>query len=55
MKAWLPPAWAQIQLRRYSDALKALDHSVYSSQVQPERQMARSVWLGGRRSHSARH
>jgi hypothetical protein len=38
---WL--GWAQIEIRRYGDALQTLNDAVYEQKMQPERAMVRAV------------
>jgi len=43
LQMFLRLAWAQIEVRRYADALQELDDFVYNQQMQPARAMARAV------------
>jgi predicted Zn-dependent protease len=43
VRMFLRLAWAQIEIRRYADALQELDDFVYNQQMQPGRAMARAV------------
>jgi len=43
MKLGLRLAWAQIEVRRYGDALRRLESVAYEQQVQPERAIVRAV------------
>ena len=36
-------AWAQIEIRRYGDALQTLNGAAYEQKIQPERAMVRAV------------
>ena len=43
LNLWLRLAWAQIEIRRYGDALQTLNAAVYEQKIQPERAMVRAV------------
>jgi tetratricopeptide (TPR) repeat protein len=43
LNLWLGLAWAQIEIRRYGDALQTLNGAVYEQKIQPERAMVRAV------------
>jgi predicted Zn-dependent protease len=43
LNLWLRFAWAQIEIRRYGDALQALNGAIYEQKIQPERVMVRAV------------
>ena len=36
-------AWAQIEIRRYGDALQTLNGAIYEQKIQPERAMVQAV------------
>lgn len=40
---WLRLAWAQIEMRRFSDAIHSLDSATYEQRVAPERAIVRAV------------
>jgi beta-barrel assembly-enhancing protease len=40
---WLRLAWAQIEMRRFSDAIHSLDSATYEQHIAPERAIVRSV------------
>jgi len=43
LKLWLRLAWAQIEVRRYGDALQTVNGSIYEQKMQPERAIVRAV------------
>ena len=43
LNLWLGLAWAQIEIRRYGDALQTLNGAIYEQKIQPERAMVRAV------------
>jgi predicted Zn-dependent protease len=56
LNLWLRLSWAQIEIRRYGDALQTLNGGVYEQRIEPERAIVRAVanWQAQERNEAMR-